>query len=238
MPASPNLPDSPPSPDSPRSSRSQDSEDLQEGSHLASLNSAQREAAEHGLSGSAAADTRALLVIAGAGSGKTDTLAHRVAHLVHSGVDPRRILLLTFTRRAAAEMTRRAQRILATTRAAGAGSAQRIHWSGTFHALANRLLRLHADSVGLDPGFTVLDRTDSADLMDVVRNDLLSAEPSAATPALGSGAPARRFPRKATCLAIYSHCVNSQHPLAETLTAAFPWCAEWRTSCASSSPRM
>jgi DNA helicase-2/ATP-dependent DNA helicase PcrA len=228
------------SPDSPRQAED-GQEDRQEAErtagikerHLASLNSAQREAAEHGVGGAAAADERALLVIAGAGSGKTNTLAHRVAHLVHSGVDPQRILLLTFTRRAAAEMTRRAQRILATTRVAGAASTQRIHWSGTFHALANRLLRLHADSVGLDPGFTVLDRTDSADLMDVLRNDLLSAAPPAAEPthasqaSQASQANARRFPRKATCLAIYSHCVNSQRPLAETLAAAFPWCGDW-----------
>jgi DNA helicase-2/ATP-dependent DNA helicase PcrA len=174
---------------------------------------------------------------------------------VYSGNDPRRILLLTFTRRAAAEMTRRAQRILASTQAAAGsarGAAQRIHWSGTFHALANRLLRLHAEGVGLDPSFTVLDRSDSADLMDVLRNDLLSEGLSQARsqgPSQGcsegrseereaagarqseapesEAAPKRRFPRKATCLAIYSHCVNSQCPLEDSLEGAFPWCADW-----------
>src|SRR5690606_31523015 len=104
--------------------------------------------------------------------GKTNTLAHRVAHLILGGADPRRILLLTFTRRAAAEMTRRAQRILAATRRAGADRARDVTWSGTFHAVANRLLRLHAEAVGLDPAFTVLDRSDAADLIDVLRHEL------------------------------------------------------------------
>src|SRR5215470_12808555 len=122
------------------------------------------------------------LTIAGAGTGKTTTLAHRVAHLVVAGIDPLRILLLTFTRRAAAEMTRRVQRIVS---AAGANASE-ITWSGTFHGISNRLLRMHAKSIGLDDSFTILDRSDSADLMDVVRHDL------------GFTKKASRFPRKDT----------------------------------------
>src|SRR5208283_4694075 len=133
------------------------------------LNEGQRAAVEYGIG-----DGRLpppLLMIAGAGTGKTKTLAHRVAHLVLNGTDPRRILLLTFTRRAAAEMTRRAVRILAEAPRAAreiepSVAANDIGWSGTFHAIANRLLRLHACAIGLDPSFTVLDRSDSADLVN------------------------------------------------------------------------
>jgi DNA helicase II / ATP-dependent DNA helicase PcrA len=182
--------------------------------HLGSLNPAQREAAIHEA-------VAPLLVIAGAGSGKTNTLAHRVAHLIVSGADPRRILLLTFTRRAAVEMTRRAERIiLSASRAAPGAGPDRLRggsipWSGTFHAVANRVLRLHAGSVGLDSSFTVLDRSDAADIMNLVRNDL------------GLARKARRFPKKGTCLAIYSRVVNAQKPLEECLRLAFPWCEEW-----------
>src|SRR5829696_3027059 len=111
--------------------------------YLTKLNPDQRAAVEHGVTN---ADTRPLLVIAGAGSGKTDTLAHRVAHLVMNGVDPHRILLLTFSRRAAAEMERRAERIL--VRAANATPG--LPWSGTFHAIGARLLREYAERLGLD----------------------------------------------------------------------------------------
>jgi DNA helicase-2/ATP-dependent DNA helicase PcrA len=168
------------------------------------------------------ANAAPLLIIAGAGSGKTNTLAHRVAHLVLNGADPRRLLLLTFTRRAAAEMTRRAQRIHARSRklaqegsAAAAHGADSIQWSGTFHGIANRLLRLHAASVGLDPSFTLLDRSDSADLMNLLRGEM------------GLARKASRFPRKGTCLAIYSHVVNAQQPIEKTLARAFPWCEQW-----------
>src|SRR4051812_16270124 len=95
-----------------------------------------------------------LLVIAGAGSGKTNTLAHRVAHLLMKGADPRRLLLLTFTRRAAQEMITRARRIVEGENHSRAGEA--LNWAGTFHAVGNRLLRMHAEEVGLDPSFTVL----------------------------------------------------------------------------------
>ncbi|MGC9986677.1 MAG: ATP-dependent helicase, partial [Polyangia bacterium] len=167
------------------------------------LNDAQAAACAHG--------DGPLLVIAGAGSGKTQTLAHRVAALMGRGVDPRRILLLTFTRRAAVEMTRRAARLAARQRDLEAT----LPWAGTFHAVANRLLRQHAQVVGLDPGFTLLDREDSADLIDSVR----------AEAALGQ--QQRRFPRKGTALAIYSRVVNTQSSLRACLERAFPWCLEW-----------
>jgi len=148
-----------------------------------------------------------LLIIAGAGTGKTNTLAHRVAHFIEEGADPGRILLLTFTRRAAEIMTRRAERIV--------GKKARVAWSGTFHSIANRLLRLHSSAVGLDPAFTVLDRADSADLLNVIRHDLGFAKLPA------------RFPRKDTCLAIYSHAVNTRRPVEDTLKHAFPAYTDW-----------
>ena len=182
------------------------------------LNPAQRAAARHGeRSPDGAYRAGPLLVIAGAGTGKTNTLAHRVAHLVLEGVSPERILLLTFTRRAAHEMTQRAQKIVATAleQRAGAAPAVRLPWSGTFHAIANRLIRRHAPRVGLDANFSVLDRGDAADLMDVVRHELNLSQTE------------KRFPRKDTCLAIYSHRVSTQGTLKQTLDAVFPWCAEW-----------
>ncbi len=164
----------------------------------------------------------ALLIIAGAGSGKTNTLAHRVAHLLMSGLDPQRILLLTFTRRAAAEMTRRARRICeaqakVVARAGGGsnGRAGGLQWSGTFHAVANRLLRMHAHSLSLDPAFTLLDRSDSADLLNLQRSDLGFAKKS------------QRFPKKNTCLSIYSHVVNAQCPIEAAIERAFPWCEDY-----------
>ncbi|MBW2699145.1 MAG: UvrD-helicase domain-containing protein, partial [Deltaproteobacteria bacterium] len=111
--------------------------------HLSGLNPAQRAAAVHGTAENTdSAGGGPLLIIAGAGSGKTNTLAHRVAHLVLSGADPGRILLLTFTRRAAVEMTRRTQRIVASARARSDVPVPQgeVRWSGTFHAIANRLL--------------------------------------------------------------------------------------------------
>ena len=163
----------------------------------------------------AGAEDEPLLIIAGAGTGKTNTLAHRVAVLIARGVSPSRILLLTFTRRAAAEMTKRVQDILASTAKATkllpAATAGRI-WGGTFHALANRLLRLHARSLGLAEAFTVLDRSDAEDLMNDVRSEL----------ALDKGDV--RFPRKGTCLSIYSRCVNARETVEAALKGHFPWC--------------
>ena len=158
----------------------------------------------------ACAGTGPLLIIAGAGTGKTNTLAHRVAPLILQGAAPERILLLTFTRLAALEMTRRAGRIVTEAR-----RHVRLPWSGTFHSIANRLIRRHASRVGLGDNFSVLDRGDAADLMDVARHEL------------GYSKTEKRFPRKDTCLAIYSHRVNTRRPLADTLSLVFPWCAEW-----------
>ena len=124
--------------------------------HLAKLNPAQRVAVEHGIGPSKPGP---LLIIAGAGSGKTNTLAHRVAHLMVNGTDPRRILLLTFSRRAAVEMARRVERIAAQVigpKAAVMGDA--LTWSGTFHAVGAKLLRRYAREIGLDPSFTIHDR--------------------------------------------------------------------------------
>ena len=166
------------------------------------LNPRQREAATHG--------SGALLIMAGAGTGKTNTLAHRVAHLILGGASPERILLLTVTRRAAREMTRRAQRIVGEVM-----KDVKLPWSGTFHSIANRLIRRHCKAVGLAESFSVLDRGDAADLMDLVRHER------------GLSKAQKRFPRKDTCLAIYSHRVNTQCPLARTLQEQFPWCAEW-----------
>lgn len=182
---------------------------------LAQLNPAQRAAVVQGV-GDRAAPGAPLLVIAGAGSGKTNTLAHRVAHLIAHGADPGRILLLTFSRRAADEMGRRVRRILTQMSAGRPGLAQAgLHWSGTFHAVGARLLRDYAGRIGLDPGFTIHDREDAGDLMNLARHEL------------GLSATKQRFPQKGTCLAIYSAAVNTQAPLAEVLQASFPWCTEW-----------
>ena len=181
------------------------------------LNPAQRSAATFGI-GAEEGPVPPLLITAGAGTGKTKTLAHRVARLILGGADPRRLLLLTFTRRAALEMTRRAQQILVASqrdRAAGCAEAALLPWSGTFHSIGNRLLRLHAATLSLDPAFTVLDRADSADLMDLVRSDL------------GLARTRSRFPKKGTCLAIYSYSVNAGCPLEKTLADPFPWCDQW-----------
>jgi DNA helicase-2/ATP-dependent DNA helicase PcrA len=174
----------------------------------AALNSAQRQAVLH-------RGPEPLLVIAGAGTGKTTTLAHRIAQLVLDGADPRRILLLTFSRRASQEMIRRAQRVSRGPEMERAGlRGADLPWAGTFHAVGSRLLRLHALALGLDPAFTVLDRGDAADLIDLVRADRQLAKGD------------KRFPRKDTCLAIYSRTVNARAPLEGVLADAYPWCRE------------
>ncbi|MBS0246824.1 MAG: ATP-dependent helicase [Proteobacteria bacterium] len=184
--------------------------------YLGQLNPEQRRAVEHG--GSTLDDATPLLIIAGAGSGKTNTLAHRVAHLIVSGADPRRILLLTFSRRAAAEMQRRVERITARVLGSQGGTmAGAMSWSGTFHAIGARLLREHARDIGVDPAFTIHDREDSADLMNLTRHEL------------GLSKTQKRFPMKGTCLSIYSRAVNATAPLDETLASFFPWCAEWES---------
>ncbi len=195
-------------------------------SHLEKLNTAQRKAVTHGETlAEKGFKSGPLLIVAGAGTGKTDTLAHRVAHLVLNGVDPARILLLTFTRRAALEMRRRARDIVRKALSESLGGvgqsvAQRLSWAGTFHSMANRLLRHYARHLQLDPRFTVVDRGDSADLMDAVREEL------------GLAAKAERFPRKDTCLAIYSYRVNTQRSLKDTLEQQFAWCAPWEPDLA------
>ncbi len=174
-----------------------------ESAHMAdwlnSLNPVQREAVSH--------DTGPLLVIAGAGTGKTRTLACRVAWLLQRGVSPDRILLLTFTRRAAAEMLHRAGQL---TDGAGTGRV----WGGTFHATANRLLRIYGSAIGLDRDFTVMDQGDAADLMNFLRTEL------------GLAAKGRRFPKKGTLVSIYSRVVNAQDELSRVLDRQFPWCRE------------
>ena len=185
---------------------------------LAKLNDAQRTAVEHGGPDACAPGARLpepLLVIAGAGSGKTNTLAHRIAHLVVNGADPHRILLLTFSRRAAQEMTRRVGRIAAGVPGAAAVLAQGLTWAGTFHGVGARLLREYAERIGLAPAFTINDREDSADLMNLVRHEL------------GFSAKEKRFPSKHTCLSIYSRVVNTGDTLANVLNRAFSWCLEW-----------
>ncbi len=172
------------------------------GSLLADLNEEQRGCVTH--------EGSPLLIVAGAGTGKTATLAHRVAWLVASGAEPGRILLLTFTRRAAGEMVRRTESLLGGLDTRG-GSGARI-WAGTFHSVASRLLRIHSRDLGLEPDFTILDRADAEDIIHRCRSSL------------GLGRTSSRFPQKATCLDIYSRCVNASEPLSEVLRARFPWC--------------
>ncbi len=168
---------------------------------FASLNDEQRRAVDH--TGSP------LLIVAGAGTGKTKTLAARVCRIIDDGTDPERVLLLTFTRRAAAEMLARVAAV-STDRA-----ASRV-WGGTFHSTANRVLRTFGRRVGLSPGFTVLDHSDATDLMGIVRTEE------------GFGERARRFPRKETVAGIYSRLVSSQAKLDAVLETDYPWCADHR----------
>jgi len=184
--------------------------------YLETLNREQRRAVEHGVQAKYGAPGSALLVIAGAGSGKTNTVAHRVAHLIVNGADPRRILLMTFSRRAAAEMTRRVERIARQVMGSSAGAiVDALTWAGTFHGIGARLLREYADQIGIDPAFTIHDREDSADLVNLVRHEL------------GYSRTESRFPTKGTCLAIYSRCINAELAIEEVLSTYFPWCSAW-----------
>ena len=184
--------------------------------YLEKLNPQQRAAVEYGTLTDGTHVAGPLLVIAGAGSGKTNTLAHRVAHLIVKGADPRRILLMTFSRRAAAEMARRVERICVQVLGGKSGiMADALAWSGTFHGIGARLLRDYAEQIGIDPAFTIHDREDSADLMNLIRHEL------------GFSKMQNRFPTKGTCLAIYSRVVNSESELGLVLRDAFPWCSAW-----------
>src|ERR1700744_5302595 len=182
--------------------------------YLETLNPEQRRAVEHGATGGYAAAP--LLVIAGAGSGKTNTLAHRVAHLIVQGADPRRILLMPFSRRAASEMTKRVERIARRLLGDNAGiMTDALSWAGTYHGIGARLLREHAEQIGLDPAFTIHDREDSADLVNLLRHEK------------GFSKTESRFPTKGTCLAIYPRCGNAELPIEQVIGAWFPWCAGW-----------
>ncbi len=181
---------------------------MHETSWLEELNPQQREAVTHG--------DGPLLVIAGAGSGKTKTLASRVAYLIGRGVPPERILLLTFTRRAAEEMLKRA----ASAVSIHTESARRV-WGGTFHAFANRVLRMYAKSGGLAQEFSVIDRSDAEDFLNVIRSEM------------GLAQKGKRFPQKATCLDIYSRRVNASEDLHEVLARHYPWCLEWEEELTS-----
>jgi DNA helicase-2/ATP-dependent DNA helicase PcrA len=184
-------------------------------SYLETLNPEQRRAVEHGVTADGHVGAP-LLIIAGAGSGKTNTLAHRVAHLIVRGADPRRILLMTFSRRAASEMSRRVERIARKVLGADARiMTDALSWAGTFHGIGARLLREYADQIGLNPAFTIHDREDSADLMNLIRHER------------GLSKTESRFPAKGTCLSIYSRCVNAEAELDQVLGASYPWCAGW-----------
>jgi DNA helicase-2/ATP-dependent DNA helicase PcrA len=184
--------------------------------HLEKLNDRQRAAVEHGVGLAEENVGGPLLIIAGAGSGKTNTLAHRVAHLIVNNADPRRILLMTFSRRAASEMARRVERICARVLGDKAGILiDALGWTGTFHGIGARILREYAGEIGLDPQFTIHDREDSADLVNFVRHQL------------GFSKTENRFPAKGTCLSIYSRAVNAEAPLQDVLRASYPWAAGW-----------
>lgn len=161
------------------------------------LNAQQQVAVDH--------DGGPLLVVAGAGTGKTRMLVARLARLLRDGVPPERVMLATFSRRAASELVRRAGQL------ADPAAARRVH-AGTFHSLAHQVLRRHAAALGLADGFTVIDQADAHDLFSLLR------APAAA-------ATGRRFPRASTLAAIYSRVVSTQVPLAATVARDFPWCA-------------
>jgi DNA helicase-2/ATP-dependent DNA helicase PcrA len=158
--------------------------------------SAQREAIDH--------RGGPLLILAGAGTGKTATLAGRVESLIANGASPERICLLTFSRRAATEMLRRLEPALAA----------RV-WGGTFHAVGHRLLRAHAPRIGLDPMFTVVDEGDATELIALVRHE-----------GGFSSADGKRFPRAETLAKIASRVANTQQPLTTVLGDAFPWAVD------------
>ena len=160
----------------------------------AALNVEQRVAVLHG--------DGPLLIVAGAGTGKTRTLVHRVAALIERGVRAERILLLTFTRRAAEEMLARVERLTGQ-------HGRRVH-GGTFHATAHATLRQFGQQAGIGDGFTILDQSDAEDLMQLARA------------ALGFGARERRFPKKETLQALYSRHINTDKTVEALLRDGLP----------------
>jgi DNA helicase-2/ATP-dependent DNA helicase PcrA len=178
--------------------------------YLANLNKQQRRAVKHGLN-SKKPDHRPLLVIAGPGTGKTELITHRAAHLILKGINPSRILLLAFGRLAASEMSERARRIVADA----GGSQVDLPWSGTFHSIGARLLRQYARKVGLQPTFTILDPSDAEGLMHGIRSDPSFSKNS------------RAFPDSNVCFKIYSFMVNSRQSLKHTLTGQYHEWREW-----------
>jgi DNA helicase-2/ATP-dependent DNA helicase PcrA len=178
-----------------------------------------------------------LLVLAGAGTGKTGTLVARAAWLRTQGVQAGRILLLTFTRRAAEEMLSRVtpnpvtpNPVTSDARTPDAGTpdagtpvavtaGERI-CGGTFHSIAHRIIRAHAESFSLPPEFSVIDPSDVADVLDVMRadHDLVGTQ--------------RRAPRAAVCASIYSRCVNTQTTIADVVRDSYPWCADFTAQLA------
>jgi DNA helicase-2/ATP-dependent DNA helicase PcrA len=143
-----------------------------------------------------------LLIVAGAGTGKTRTLVHRVATLISRGIAPERILLLTFTRRAAQEMLNRAERLVG-------GASTRVQ-GGTFHATGHRILRKHGVAAGIPAGFSILDQGDAVDLMGFARGTLAARSKE------------RRFPKKETLHHMYSRLVNTERALDDILDAEYP----------------
>ncbi len=189
------------------------------------LNDEQRRAATHA--------GGPLLVLAGAGTGKTRTLVARAAWLRAQGIPASRILLLTFTRRAADDMLARVASVLAreemrareealAPQAAGRpGSADERICGGTFHAIAHRIIREHAESFSLPPAFSVIDPADMTDVLDVLRADH------------GLVGTQRRAPRAAVCADIYTRCVNTQTTIADVVAGGFPWCRDYTGQLAS-----
>lgn len=156
--------------------------------------------------------TGPLLIIAGAGTGKTKTLVHRVASLIHEGVEPNRILLLTFTRRAAAEMQSRVRFLLETQAKTQKNRQSNSNvWGGTFHAVGTRLLRMYGQSIGISSDFTILDRSDSEDLVGTIRAEMQLDKATL------------KFPKKATCMTVFSLHVNSRVPMDTLVATRFPW---------------
>lgn len=167
-----------------------------------SLNDAQLAAATH--------DGPALRIVAGAGTGKTTALTARCAWLVANGTPAERVLVLSFTRRAARQLVDRTHTALGDV-AAGPGRVR----GGTFHSVAHRMIREHGVSMGLDRQHSVLDASDAYDTMGLVREDVL-----------GRSATTRRFPRKESLLDMYSRAVNTQQPLADVVAEIAPWCTD------------